>query len=241
VTKPTCVIDECTSPNFARGWCTKHYARWRRLGDPLADLPSRTPRRWFYQAGTLNLREPCERGHIQDYTTLMETEDGQRACKRCRYEDRVARRSRPCGVDGCTNRRHDSSNYCAKHEARIRRHGDPDVVKYHLESSRADPNSWEDVLGVHVTKGADDQCWLWGWSKNQHGYGVLAFRGKSWYAHRVSYTLAVGPIPDDLTVDHICWVRNCVRPSHLQLLPHAENARRHKPKDDDASANVGAM
>lgn len=45
------------------------------------------------------------------------------------------------------------------------------------------------------------------------------------YGHRIAWLLAHGPIPGDLTIDHVCLNRRCVNPSHLRLLTRAENGR----------------
>ena len=47
-------------------------------------------------------------------------------------------------------------------------------------------------------------------------------------AHRVAWEDARGPIPDGLTIDHLCRVRNCVNVEHLELVTIAENNRRKK-------------
>lgn len=58
-------------------------------------------------------------------------------------------------------------------------------------------------------------CWLWkGWKYN-FGYGGFSFKGKNILAHRASYTIFNGPIPEGLFVCHHCDVRACVRPDHL--------------------------
>src|SRR5690242_13805090 len=58
-------------------------------------------------------------------------------------------------------------------------------------------------------------CWLWVGSMFQTG-GYGRYGNKSRLAHRVVYELLVGPIPDGLTLDHLCRVRSCVNPKHLE-------------------------
>jgi hypothetical protein len=70
-------------------------------------------------------------------------------------------------------------------------------------------------------------CWLWTGTILSTGYGQFtagqAFRDM---AHRYSYKLAYGEIPDGLQIDHLCRVRRCVRPSHLEAVTLQENNRR---------------
>ena len=47
-------------------------------------------------------------------------------------------------------------------------------------------------------------------------------------AHRLSYETFVGPIPDGKELDHVCGVRRCVNPSHLEPVTHHENVLRGK-------------
>ena len=58
-----------------------------------------------------------------------------------------------------------------------------------------------------------DGCWLWTGSTTTGGYGNLRWEGGFAYAHRVAYTLAIGPIPAGMVIDHLCRVRRCVRPA----------------------------
>ena len=69
-------------------------------------------------------------------------------------------------------------------------------------------------------------CWFWKAVARRDGYCPVTYQGKKWYAHRLVYTLQVGPIPDDLELDHLCKTRQCVNPEHLELVTHEENMRR---------------
>ena len=73
-------------------------------------------------------------------------------------------------------------------------------------------------------------CWLWTGSINESGYGLLIEKagGKqiNHRAHRWSYEYHIGPIPDGLVLDHLCRVRRCVNPDHLEPVTDAENIRR---------------
>lgn len=68
-------------------------------------------------------------------------------------------------------------------------------------------------------------CWLYTGTVNNRGYGTILGRG----AHRYFYEALVGPIPEGLTIDHLCRVKLCVNPAHLEPVTHEENNRR---KDD---------
>ncbi|MGZ4586215.1 MAG: HNH endonuclease signature motif containing protein [Mycobacteriaceae bacterium] len=68
-------------------------------------------------------------------------------------------------------------------------------------------------------------CWLWTGKLNAKGYGSSGAAGES-SAHRAAYTLLVGPIPEGLTLDHLCRVRRCVNPDHLEPVTQRENLRR---------------
>lgn len=62
-----------------------------------------------------------------------------------------------------------------------------------------------------------DGCWLWTASTFNDGYGKFKFDGKNRRAHRMSWLLTNGEIPEDMVVMHSCDIPLCVNPSHLSL------------------------
>jgi len=80
-----------------------------------------------------------------------------------------------------------------------------------------------------VDKDVPGGCWLWTASLDRYGYGqfnprphITITRG----AHRYAYELIIGPIPAQLTLDHLCRVRHCVNPDHLEPVSMKENVLR---------------
>lgn len=73
-------------------------------------------------------------------------------------------------------------------------------------------------------------CVLWTGTKTPTGYGQINFGGRRLAVHRVSYVAFKGTIPDGLEIDHLCRVRHCVNPHHLEAVTHAENLRRAVPR-----------
>lgn len=68
-------------------------------------------------------------------------------------------------------------------------------------------------------------CWLWRGLKI-NGYGQIAGNRKRTYVHRFSYEMAKGPIPNGLQLDHLCRVRHCVNPAHLEAVTAKVNVHR---------------
>lgn len=73
----------------------------------------------------------------------------------------------------------------------------------------------------------DNECWIWQKFIRPNGYGEIgAGKGRSNYAHRVAYEEWVGPIPEGLQIDHLCRVRSCCNPEHLEPVTGKVNVLR---------------
>jgi hypothetical protein len=161
--------------------------------------------------------------------------------------------TRPCAVDGCTRFVH-ARDWCGTHYARWARLGTVDLPERAKATCSAEdcarpvysngrcvthdqrirrlgtlelppvPTLAERLAtGITVTEAG---CWLWNGRPGRNGYGRISIGNRVLYVHRVSYEHHVGPIPAGLTIDHLCRVRLCVRPDHLEPVTRAENTRR---------------
>ena len=111
----------------------------------------------------------------------------------------------------------------------------------------------EDRFAARVTIGTPEQCWLWEGAVGPTGYGQFWPYGRAGgkiYAHRYAYERGVGPIPDGLTIDHICHNndtscpggstcphRRCINPAHLEPATMQVQVRRgrHWTQNPDGS------
>lgn len=69
-------------------------------------------------------------------------------------------------------------------------------------------------------------CWIWMASCDADGYGRIRVAGRTAYAHRVYYELVFGVVLMGFELDHLCRVRCCVNPYHLEQVTHKENMKR---------------
>ena len=128
-----------------------------------------------------------------------------------------------CSVVGC-GRPSNARTWCNAHYGRWKTRGTPGT----------DPNLWayaDPIETIHARTliDPDTGCWLWqGHVHQPSGYGQINRRGHV-YAHRFAYAFLVGPIPPGLELDHLCRVRRCVNPAHLEPVTSKENNRRGRP------------
>jgi hypothetical protein len=67
-------------------------------------------------------------------------------------------------------------------------------------------------------------CWVWLWSREPKGYGILRNGDQMDRAHRVYWERTHGPIPAGMELHHTCENKPCVNPGHLELLTSGEHA-----------------
>lgn len=72
----------------------------------------------------------------------------------------------------------------------------------------------------------ENGCWIWQGKPDAHGYGNMEWRCLRDKAHRWAYRAFMGPIPADLELDHLCRIKTCVNPEHLEAVTHRENILR---------------
>lgn len=107
------------------------------------------------------------------------------------------------------------------HWKRWNRHGDPE----HVEVVQLHGATIEERLLARIEE-TDDGCWVWTGAQQGAGYGMLRVDGEGASAHRLAHEEWIGPIPDGLEIDHLCRVRLCINPEHLEAVTHLENMRR---------------
>lgn len=137
---------------------------------------------------------------------------------------------RICSVDECDRTTHRQSEWCKRHYNRWVRHGDPnaavrivgdDEARFWAKVDKNGPLPAADTLAAGLGR-----CWLWTQPLNGDGYGHFHLNGREVPAHCASFVLFVGSIPNGLEIDHLCRLRHCVNPKHLEAVPHRENVQR---------------
>jgi hypothetical protein len=159
-----------------------------------------------------------------------------------------------CLIEDC-ERGHKAKGYCAKHYQRLIINGTPHLKEKReilpictIENCSRPTRSWN-LCSRHYyksrTKGLDGNytivnddklrlktnsvvdkngCWRWRKSKF-NGYGKTVLKRKAMSAHRASWIIFAGKIPNRLQVNHKCHVRDCINPDHLYLGDQKQNMR----------------
>lgn len=128
---------------------------------------------------------------------------------------------RLCSIEGC-ERTHKGRGLCGTHLWRLKHGGDVSgAIQPRHESASA-------AFRYRMpTDPPAKGCWLWTGSllSDDAPYGIVTVGGVRYLAHRISYELFVGPIPDSLIIRHRCDVPQCVQPRHLLPGTQADNVQ----------------
>lgn len=176
--------------------------------------------------GVVNARGMCGR----HYTRMMRHGDplggGRNQTRNHRRPPGTPERQ--CSVGEC-ERRAISFGWCRMHFLRWKRHGDP-LIQGRLVGdtvarfwSKVDKNGPIPDYAPHL-----GPCWLWtgGKSSKRAPYGQFRLPDRLVLSHKWAWEAENGPVPGGLELDHLCRVQPCVRPSHLQAVPHRTNVLR---------------
>jgi len=125
-----------------------------------------------------------------------------------------------CAVTEC-ERPSRKLKMCTMHYDRWTKHGSTDKPVVERQRVPVEKRFWP-----KVAKG--DGCWTWTGSTNGVGYGKIHDGKQLVYAHRLSWQLANGPIPDLGIIDHMCHNATCVNPEHLRLVTKRQNVEHRK-------------
>ena len=124
--------------------------------------------------------------------------------------------TRYCEVPGCDKEAY-STGLCHAHYERKRTTGSVGTTPLRIHGDD------EKRFWSYVERG---ECWLWRGTLNRKGYAQWRVKKGQAYVHRWAYERWVGPISEGLQLDHLCRVRNCVNPAHLEPVTPWENTHR---------------
>lgn len=123
-----------------------------------------------------------------------------------------------CSLPDCSDRRY-AKGFCKRHYQQQWATGSPAI-------RRPNPHGPpEERFWRYVDVRSAGECWTWNGHRDKDGYGTLRVGRTQMRAHRFSYELHNGPIPDGELVRHACDNPPCCNPSHLGLGDHVDNMR----------------
>lgn len=211
-TQAVCKIESCGKSAVKGGYCTAHYKRLRRHGDPLGGTRMREPQPDICTA------PGCDRKAV---TRSLCATHYARLRKRGNTDDPAPRTPLVgrCSVEGCGREGRLTKGMCEVHRARVLRHGSA-TVQY--RAANGERRAWIEAHTGHEGEG----CLPWPFPADAYGYGQATVDGKTIGAHRYMCLLVNGPPPTpEHDATHSCGKghERCVHPRHLRWATALEN------------------
>lgn len=132
------------------------------------------------------------------------------------YRRVLQKRADTCSIEGCQSPVK-ARGWCNKHWFRWDRYGDPLGGGIYRHIGPLKSRFWKNVQ-------RSEGCWIWDGSLNESGYGIIGYQKETLRAHRVSWELHMGSIPEGMQIDHKCRNRQCVNPDHLRIATQKQNS-----------------
>lgn len=131
-----------------------------------------------------------------------------------------------CEFESCGRPKY-ANGLCATHRA-MQRKGTPLRPLSNSWANKSDPP--EVRFWAKVSRGGEDDCWLWKGGVGKNGYGHFVGGVGYMSAHRYSFKIHKGLIPEGLVIDHMCLTKACVNPRHLRAVTQKQNTENHHGK-----------
>lgn len=125
----------------------------------------------------------------------------------------MGKSTRTCTFAGCKNTVH-GNDLCSGHYRQQQKGRNLSPLR---------PKTLRQRFAAKVNKETTDGCWEWTAFVSAEGYGRFGVGHRVLLAHRVSWELINGHIPDGMFLDHRCANRKCVNPEHLRVVTNGQN------------------
>ena len=207
----TCTVKSCSLPHLARGFCNRHWLRWKRHGDPLAGGATPNPSGLCCSVRDCGRPSKSSKGYcILHYRRWKR---GGSTKPKPRMNDG------PCQVEGCPHPQI-KQHLCGMHYARQHKRGSTNPTRQYIPGGFWAKVNRNGPIPEHRPELGP--CWVWIGAKNgAAGYGRFTTTISQYAHHHL-----VGPPKIGMQWDHLCFNRACVRPQHLEMVTPSINIKR---------------
>lgn len=162
----------------------------------------------------------CDRPATRHVKTICESH----------YQKQYEATRPPCSFEGCGRPQHGNDEHCKAHYMQMRNAGVLKPIQPWGRRLSPEERFWQKV-------DKSGSCWEWMAGTNA-GYGSMSHEGKPKLAHRHSYELANGSIPEGMQIDHKCHNRLCVNPGHLRVVTNKQNTEHQLGPNRNSSTGI---